>query len=396
MASIAQEESRKTSERLKFGYKRSIEQGRVLGREPYGYFKKDGKLSINEAEAQIVRYIYEEYIKGKLGLRTICKELEERGVLARNGKPFGYSVLQNIIKNPKYKGYYCGRKTTIPDYRTGKKKKLDESEWIVYKDENIPALVSEELWDKANELLKSRGEKFKEHDVGNQNRYTYSGKLFCAEHGCSYHRHVYKSKSGEKECWNCRLYRLKGKDKGCDSPTIYSTELDEIMKVIINEIYTNREAFLDALFKRYQQYHTDRDFDLEIQKKQERIEELKKMKDTLLMLLNEGSIQKNEFIERNNQFNSEISKLEEQIESEKKQKHIFDKNLKAFNVLRKTMDDICEKGGKIDDSIIVLDKIIVHKTDQKNKLIKLDIRLKTGMPFQLLLIDKIIEKTAFC
>lgn len=219
MASIAQEESRKTSERLKFGYKRSIEQGRVLGREPYGYFKKDGKLSINEAEAQIVRYIYEEYIKGKLGLRTICKELEERGVLARNGKPFGYSVLQNIIKNPKYKGYYCGRKTTIPDYRTGKKKKLDESEWIVYKDENIPALVSEELWDKANELLKSRGEKFKEHDVGNQNRYTYSGKLFCAEHGCSYHRHVYKSKSGEKECWNCRLYRLKGKDKGCDSLT---------------------------------------------------------------------------------------------------------------------------------------------------------------------------------
>lgn len=55
----------------------------------------------------------------------------------------------------------------------------------------------------------------KQHAQASQNRYAYSGKLICAKHGTTFHLHVYKSKRrGEVECWNCKLYRLKGKQGG--------------------------------------------------------------------------------------------------------------------------------------------------------------------------------------
>ena len=66
----------------------------------------------------------------------------------------------------------------------------------------MPAIVPEALWEQANRLLASRGKTMKAHAQASQNRYAYSGKLICAKHGTTFHRHVYKSKSrGESECW---------------------------------------------------------------------------------------------------------------------------------------------------------------------------------------------------
>ena len=65
MASIAQEESRKTSERVKWGQQRRMEQGVVFGRNILGYNLKNGVLTINEEEARLVRHIYNKYLEGK-------------------------------------------------------------------------------------------------------------------------------------------------------------------------------------------------------------------------------------------------------------------------------------------------------------------------------------------
>lgn len=72
MASIAQEESRKTSERVKWGQKRRMEQGVVFGRNILGYHLKDGVLTVNEEEAKLVRHIFNKYLEGK-GLHIICR-----------------------------------------------------------------------------------------------------------------------------------------------------------------------------------------------------------------------------------------------------------------------------------------------------------------------------------
>ena len=74
MSSIAQDEVRKISERVKFGFKRSIENGTVLGNNRiWGYQKQNGSLAVNEKEEEIVRLIFELYANQRMGIRTIAK-----------------------------------------------------------------------------------------------------------------------------------------------------------------------------------------------------------------------------------------------------------------------------------------------------------------------------------
>jgi hypothetical protein len=189
MSSIAQEEVRKISERVRFGFKRSIDKGVVLGNNLiWGYKKENGKLQIDEEQAAIIRQIFELYAIQKLGIRAVSRELNERGYLNNNGNPFSFSTLKNIISNPKYKGYYCGNKTRIVDYRLKQRVNINEEEWVTYKDEEtVPAIVSEELWETANRILRGRGEKAKNNETAYQSRYTYSGKMFCDEHNTTFH-----------------------------------------------------------------------------------------------------------------------------------------------------------------------------------------------------------------
>lgn len=78
MASIAQEESRKTSERVKWGQRRQMEKGVVFGRDLLGYTVKDGKLYVNEEEAEIVRAIFHKYTNEGKGITRNCKRIARR------------------------------------------------------------------------------------------------------------------------------------------------------------------------------------------------------------------------------------------------------------------------------------------------------------------------------
>ena len=186
MAGVAQDEVRKLSERLKFGFRQAIKNGHVLGNDKlYGYDKKDCVMTINEEEAKIVRIIFDLYANHRLGTRKISQKLFEMGYTSREGNAFNVLTIRHMLENPKYKGWYCGNKTQTLDYRTKKKAFLDESEWIMYPDPTIPAIVSEELWDRANALYKERRNEMKSHSSGAtyHNRYPYSTKIICEEHG---------------------------------------------------------------------------------------------------------------------------------------------------------------------------------------------------------------------
>ena len=144
MAGVAQDEIRKLSERLKFGFRQAIKNGHVLGNDRlYGYDKKDCVLTVNEEEAEIVRIIFDLYGNGRLGTRTISKRLTELGYTSREGNAFNTLTIRHILENPKYKGWYCGNKSQSADYRTKRTVSLDESEWVTYPDPSIPAIVSE-------------------------------------------------------------------------------------------------------------------------------------------------------------------------------------------------------------------------------------------------------------
>lgn len=387
MASIAQEEVRKLSERLRFGYKRSIEKGRVLGQNNlFGYHKEDGKLTIIEEEALVVRKIFLMYIEGKLGVRRIARELEKQGIVSPNtGRIFGSDTIKNIILNPKYKGYYCSGKTMSIDYRQNKRIRLTDKEWTVHKDENIPAIISEEVWNQANELYKIRGQKSKNHAHRCIQRYPFSGKLICDEHDVSFHRHIYKSKKrGEQEVWNCKLYRQKGKIDGCDSPTIYTSELQHILNEIYKTVYDSKRKVVNGLLDIYaSSAKNPQDFSKDLQAKGNEIQKIRKKKDKLLELHMDDFITKQEFKERNELLNFDISRLEDEITAIETESKLHAKNTTNISNLSKMLYKEFSDNDNFNAELnnVLLDKIIVRKVNNNKFNLQLEIYLHFGSTY---------------
>lgn len=370
MSSIAQDEVRKISERVKFGFKRAIENGVVLGNNKiWGYKKDNGKLVIDEEQAEVVRLIFELYAIDNMGIRAISTELSARGYLNTEGNPFSFSTVRNILVNPKYKGYYCGRKTQKYDYRNKDRKVFDEKDWVMYKDEeDVPPIVSEELWEKANKILAKRSKNLKgDGHVSYNNKYTYSSKIICSKHKCSYQRKLYRYPSGDKELWQCKEYLEKGKDY-CDMPTIYTTELNEIMKQCYDEVVTNKADIIHDLIKIYSSISQQSNITQDIAKCKVNINEFLKRKDKLLDLSIAGKISDDEFEKRNNSFNLEIESLKVKIKDLEEQEESNKEIEKSIEALRKIIAKELNFDDGFDNAIIdsLLDKIEVYKTDEKN------------------------------
>ena len=387
MTSIAQEEVRKLSERLRFGYKRSIEKGRVLGQTNLlGYDKEDCKLKVNEEEAAIVKRIFEIYADGKLGVRALLRQLQNEGfaVNPQTGRFLSLATIGNIIQNPKYKGYYCARKSISVDFRNSQRIRQNEKDWIVYRDENIPAIVSEEMWDTANRIYKQRGAKAKTNAPASQNRYPFSGKIVCGEHDTSYHRHVYKSKKqGEQEVWNCKLYRLKGKTEGCDSPTLYTKELVEILYDTYQTVYRQRDTVVDELMTLYESVG-EHDYVEDVQRAENAIVSIEAKKDRLLELLMDGIVSKEEFKDRNDRFNGEIVVHREAIEAARMAREKSLDNRRNLNKIRRALEmEAADREHYVFEmSHVLLDRITVHKVDGSKRHIRLEIILAVGKTFE--------------
>ena len=136
MGSIAQEESRKTSSRVKWGQTRRMEQGVVFGRSLLGYDVKDGRLTVNPEGAELVRLIFHKYGVEKKGTTVIARELREAGYRThRGGIRWNGSCIVKLLKNEKYVGDLIQKKTITPDYLThAKKANHGEEELVIIRD----------------------------------------------------------------------------------------------------------------------------------------------------------------------------------------------------------------------------------------------------------------------
>ena len=133
-----------------------------------------------EAEAEMVRIIFRLYSTGDYSSRKIERILYEKGYRGRNGTRIHHNTITGIIQNPKYKGCYCGNKVRIVDHRTREQRFLPEEEWVVYKDETgetVPAIVSEELWEKCNQIFRERSDAIKSREHSFKDKSVFTGKI---------------------------------------------------------------------------------------------------------------------------------------------------------------------------------------------------------------------------
>ena len=381
MASMAQDEIRRLSERVKFGMNRAIERGEILGNDMlYGY-KKDknaGILNIVEEEAKIVRKIYELYAIEKLTLSKISKILNNEELKPYKNKKWCISTISRMIENPKYKGYYCARKSEIVDYMTKKIKHFEKDDWVIYEDKTrIPPIVDEKLWERANIRLMTRKKSFKIRKVNKniyKNRYLYSAKIYCAEHNTIFHRREFR-KNKKDITWVCSEYLKNGKTT-CDSPNIRESELDVIFKDLISKLQIDFNKVIGILMNYYKHLEIDTGIDDKIEQLEKEIEEIHFKKDKILELSLQGSLTNSEFYERNNLFNEKLKNLKPILNNLKQEK---EKLKNSSNLIEKLSNMIKHKINSksiISKAIsLLLDHIIVSKINKDKNNMELNIFL---------------------
>jgi len=375
MASMAQDEIRRLSERVKFGMNRAIERGEILGNDLlYGYKKNKntGFLEIIDDEAQVVQKIYELYAVQELSLSQIAKTLNKEELTTCQNKKWCISTISRMIENPKYKGFYCAKKSEIVDYMTKKVKYFRKNDWVIYEDKTrIPPIVEETIWEKANNRLLTRKKAFSERKKDKiiyQNRYLYSAKLYCADHNTVFHRRKFR-KNHKDITWVCSKYLKNGKST-CDSPNIRESELDAIFKDLISKLQIDSQKIIEILMSYYNHFKFSSDIAEEFSSYQKEINNLCIKKDKILELSIQGALSNQEFCEKNNEFNEKIKIFNAKLTQLKKNKDKIDDEITRNQELIKDLKMKVESPTVVNKIIsLLLDHILVSKiSNQKNNI----------------------------
>lgn len=148
MSSIAQEESRKTSQRVKWGQARRMEQGVVFGGSLLGYDVQDGQITVNQEGAEIVRRIFHACLIDHKSTAVIARELREAGIPSSRGIiKWSAATVWKVLKNEKYCGDLVQKKTYTPDYLTHEKKyNRGEEAMIIIRDHHTP-IIDRKTWE---------------------------------------------------------------------------------------------------------------------------------------------------------------------------------------------------------------------------------------------------------
>lgn len=393
MSSMAQDESRKISNRVRFGHHQAIKNGTVLGtNNMFGYTKKDGKLIIDEEQAEFIRELFEMYATGKFSMKQMEKHFYQKGIRNSKGNKLSHSTMGNIIRNPKYKGYFVGNKVVITDLFTKKQKFLPEEEWVMYKDETgetVPAIVSEELWERANEVLYMRSQDVitAQHKTVHQNLLT--GKLICAHCGKPYYRKDAIGKNGEKMSkWVCSGKIKNGVDS-CRSHAIYENEIKPIIEDIFKSGQQNIEELSACVLKLVSELLDSNDNKNELVALNKELTTQQKMKTKLLKFNTEGNMSDSEFFRMTAECDEEITKLQAKINAiadTAKTEQDMKKELANIKSILKAAEKHID-GEEIDKAFVdrYIKEIIVYPEEDVTRF---EIRLNAGTQ-----VEKFLENT---
>ena len=373
MSSIAQEESRKTSERVKWGQKRQMEQGVVFGRSMLGYDVKDGKMTINEDGAKIVRLIFHKFVDEGKGTHVIARELREEGINPMRVKEWSNTVILRVIRNEKYCGDLVQKKTYTPDFLSHEKKyNRGQEEFVILKDHHEP-IISRELFDKANRILDAKSLS-QEGKAKHSNRYPFSGKIKCGRCGASYVARYKTRKDGSQyKAWRCFEGAKHGSphiDKagnqvGCSGTSIRNEEAIHIMYLVCKQLTIDRQKIADNLIKTIQKVISLDMTGADTNTLEEKKEAAQKKRTDLIDLYTSGDIDRDEFTALRAKYDAEINSLKSMMESMEKQQIVIAKQKELMEDIKNAVDELIG-GIEYEDEFYtqLLDKMVIN--DREN------------------------------
>lgn len=372
MSSIAQEESRKTSERVKWGQKRQMEQGVVFGRSMLGYDVEGGKMTINEEGAKVVRLIFHKFVNEGKGTHVIARELREEGINPMRVKEWSNTVILRVIRNEKYCGDLVQKKTYTPDFLSHEKKyNRGQEEFVIIKDHHEP-IISRELFDEANRILDAKSLS-QEGKAKHSNRYPFSGKIKCGCCGSSYVARYKSRKDGSRyKAWRCHEAAKHGSphiDKagnqvGCTGLSIRNEDATHIMYLVTKELKYNREKITNNLISIIKSIIAMDTTGTDVEKLKSQIKTIEDKRTKLIDIYMSGDITKEEFTAARSKCDAEIAQLQSVIDSIDKQQAMIKQQQELVREISEAINEIVG-GVEYEDDFYkqLLDKMVVIDKD---------------------------------
>ena len=345
LGAMAQQESANMSKRVKFGKDITAQKGRVPNLV-FGYDKIPDEiytLKINEEEAKIVKEIFESYVYKGIGTTKIAWNLNDRGIRTKKTKSkWVQTSIVRMLKNPIYTGRVTNKKSEVTDFITGTRKELPEEEWIVVEKPKM-RIISDELFNRAQELLEQRSNEFKLNNKREKTEYVFSTLIYCKHCGYSFRRikRKYTQDGPEYIRWVCSGRNSMGVNHCPNTTVIDEDELLNAIKIYLKSIIKNKKDFMKAVEKEFEKI-------TKLRENNERSEE------SLLKEIEKVTVKKQKYMEMfqneiiniqelkkyTNPLNEDIARLERELKlitSEIKEKDVLEKEL---NKTIKTVDDI--------------------------------------------------------
>ena len=364
MATLAQEESRKTSERVKAGQKISRDNGVLYGNgNILGYDRVGDTYVINEEQAETVRMIYDLYLQG-YGSMKIAKILTERKRKTASGLiKWSVSNIMRAIKNATYTGTKCYNKSRSNNFLEQKRiNNLDMSTYE-YVEGDFPSIISQEIWDKAQAIRESRVKPVcvsagKNTHSKRDSRDIWVNKLRCSC-GSSYRKNKWHTKLDGKtsygyQCYNQLNNGIKRKraeigldtEGYCDSRMITDWKLDFMAKALLEHLWTERkESVLIALdlIKYYYKEEKSNETQSDTVTIQAKLDKANSRLTNLIAMRADGEISKDEYQAMRSPVDEEIKKLQKALDEIPQEKS----NPKGLDIegIRSTLNSFIDFSG---------------------------------------------------
>ena len=391
LSSVAQQEVENISTNVKKGLKMKMKRGELIGFQGclgYDYDASDKSIHVNKEEAEIVKLIFQMYIEGQ-GATLIKNELNNLGFKSKKGNLWTQSTVIGIIRNEKYKGdILLGKTFTVDPISKRRLDNLGEEDQFYIKKHHEP-IVSEEVFEKAQEILKRRGKNRSKMVSTSGKRekfsrqYAFSCMLECGFCGSNLSRRSWHSSSvHQKTMWQCVTGTKRGKQYCPDSKGLPEKVIEDAFIKSYKLLCGDNRDVLDEFIQRVEITLGESNVEKSIIKIEKEIEALAVKKKKLLDMRLEEQIDKATYTDKMEELEQKQKKLLDdrtdfqfQVDNEKTLKRRtmeFKKALEANQVLEEFDRTVFES---------IVEKVIVGEVDEdgnKNPY-KLTFVYKTGI-----------------
>lgn len=354
MASVAQEESRKISERTRWGQLQAMKRGVVFGNQSlYGYTLANGQLTVEPEQAEVVRLVYHKFLVERKGSHTIARELTEAGIrppLRPNGA-WSSTMIVKLLRNEKYCGDLLQKKYRTTDYLSHRKILNDGTEEQVLLRDHHEPIVSREQFEAVQSALSERASMVE--DKGRFSaRYWFSGKVRCGACGRSFTvKRTRRANGTDYQRFVCRGHF--DTTVGCQMRAVHGPVILACAQRVLRELALDVEAIIGGLLQELEQLRQARQEDSGgTQRIQQAIQKQSDRRDRALEAFLDGSLSKNDMQRMLTRCDEEIERLRTQLEEVEKEKKRLSHNTERLAEIRVLLERELAGGDAVLDEVI--------------------------------------------